>query len=78
MNSAQSSRERGRARLRNLTALTAAVSIAGVAGIAVAVHSAATTTSSTKTSDSQNDNLQSPASNPDSTQQQPLANSNGS
>lgn len=74
----QSSRARGRAKLRNLTALTAVVGVAGVAGIAVAVHSAAGTSSSSKTSDSQGDSLQSPSSNPESTQQQPLAQSNGS
>lgn len=75
-------RARGRARLRNLTAVTAGLSIAGVVGIAVATHSAGATTNSsnsTKSSTNNDDNnLQTPTTNPQNTQQQPQANSQGS
>jgi hypothetical protein len=82
METPQTVRARGRARLRNLTALTAGVSIAGVIGIAVATHSASATTdssNSTKSSTNNNDDtLQTPTTNPQNTEQQPQANSQGS
>lgn len=80
MESPQSARARGRARLRNLTALTAGLSIAGVVGVAVATHSAGTTTTNNTKSSTNDDGsgLQAPTSNPQNTQQQPQANSNGS
>lgn len=81
METPQRVRARGRARLRNLTALTAGLSIAGVVGIAVATHSASATTdssNSTKNSTNNDDSLQTPTTSPQNTDQQPQANSQGS
>ena len=83
--SSAQSRVAGRARLRTLTAVACAASVAGVAGLAVALHSDASatdaktdTTTTDSTSNSHSDQIQPPDSDPESTQQAPLATTNGS